>query len=96
VFALLAVSDALDSASPADAPDPASHDEAGEWLRRAAHLALLGSEWPRLTEAGGMNVPDRRWSLYEGVAGMCCAYGAVLARLRGGKRLGMVGYDDLV
>lgn len=83
VFALLAAADAL--------------DEAGgrRWLCAATHLALLATEWRQLTEAGEMNVPDHRWSLYEGATGMCCAWAAVLVRVFGGEPQGMVGYDDL-
>jgi len=64
---------------------------------RAVHLAHLA---PREEEGRGeMGVPDRPWSLYEGRAGMCCAWGEVVGRLDlgegRGKGRGFPGFDDL-
>ncbi|KAL1751937.1 hypothetical protein FB107DRAFT_266034 [Schizophyllum commune] len=66
-------------------------------LYRAVHLAHLVLS-PEVFAK--MFVPDRPHSLYEGLAGMCCAWAAVLAALRGcGAEegcWGMPGYDDLM
>lgn len=90
VYALLAVSDILER--------PAQDGK--EWLMRAAHLALLAASYRALEEKGEMRTPDRPYSLYEGVAGMCCAWAEVLARLTKQhgefEPHGMPGYDDLV
>ncbi|EPS98191.1 hypothetical protein FOMPIDRAFT_1127156, partial [Fomitopsis schrenkii] len=89
VYALLAVSDFLDSGNNT------------YWLARAVHLAHLATEYSKLERKGDMRVPDDPYGLYEGVAGMCCAWAEVLVRLgvksRGGARKGsgMPGYDDL-
>jgi len=56
----------------------------------------LATTYPSLTNNGEMRVPDHPWSLYEGVAGMCCVWGAVLRKLAakdGGS--GMPGYTDI-
>jgi len=50
-----------------------------------------------------MRAPDRPYSLYEGVGGMCCAWTEVLVRtdpaldvpLRVSAGRGMPGYNDL-
>jgi hypothetical protein len=88
VFALLAVATAF----------RARGDEAraGRWLCRAAHLAELAVGWRELTERGEMSTPDRPWSLYEGLAGMCCAWAAVVDAIDGQGARGMPGYDDIV
>ena len=89
VYALLAISDTLDS------------DTSTCWLSRAVHLAHLATEYSVLERKGEMRVPDDPYSLYEGVAGMCCAWAEVLLRLgvkgRGTRKRksGMPGYDDL-
>ncbi|KAH9838013.1 uncharacterized protein C8Q71DRAFT_706445 [Rhodofomes roseus] len=89
VYALLAVSDALDSR------------ENTYWLLRAVHLAHLATEYGALERKGETRVPDEPYSLYEGIAGMCCAWAEVLVRLgvpsRGveKRKSGMPGYDDL-
>ena len=89
VYALLAISDTLDS------------DTSTYWLSRAVHLAHLATEYSVLERKGEMRVPDDPYSLYEGVAGMCCAWAEVLLRLgvkgRGTRKRksGMPGYDDL-
>ncbi|KZT02775.1 uncharacterized protein LAESUDRAFT_388250 [Laetiporus sulphureus 93-53] len=98
VYALLAVSDALDHGQV-----PSSSEDT-YWLSRAVHLAQLAINYRVLEREGEMHVPDEPYSLYEGVAGMCCAWAEVLARLedpnRGwrdrGQRCGMPGYDDLL
>ncbi|KAF8154723.1 hypothetical protein B0H34DRAFT_534833 [Crassisporium funariophilum] len=86
VYALLGASSALDTA-----PDR-------EWLKKAAHLAYLATYHEEMTSCRRMVVPDRRWSLYEGLAGMCCAWAEVLRRLDSDRRFlssGMPGFDDL-
>ncbi|KZT64152.1 hypothetical protein DAEQUDRAFT_733009 [Daedalea quercina L-15889] len=89
VYALLSLSDALDSG------------ENTYWLSRAVHLAHLAADYSTLERKGEMRVPDEPYSLYEGVAGMCCAWAEVLGRLgvpsRGAekRKSGMPGYDDL-
>jgi len=79
VFALLAAADVLDD-----------HDGKEE---RALHLATLATQWEVYTHSGKMRLPDAPWSLFEGLAGMCCAWQAVLDRRE--RRVGMPGYDDL-
>ena len=90
VFALLA----LDSIAPTHAE---GEQQAQGWLERAVHLAHLATTYEKLTAEGEMDIPDRRYSLYEGVAGMCCAWAEVLKRMEGGgvKQVGMPGFDDL-
>ena len=89
VYALLAVSDMLDSRADT------------YWLARAVHLAHLATEYSALERKGEMRVPDDPYGLYEGVAGMCCAWAEVLLRLgvkardAGKRKSGMPGYDDL-
>ena len=91
VYALLAASDALDS--PTDTP----------YLKKAIHLAYLATFNDNFVAEGAMNIPDNPWSLYEGLAGMCCAWADVLARIAGpgyvkreaASGSGMPGYDDL-
>ncbi|KAH9914166.1 uncharacterized protein BXZ73DRAFT_92830 [Epithele typhae] len=104
VFALLAISDALDehATSPAHTPPTSSsprsprsfvmqlshhgsmrgsHIEAGYWMQRAAHLSDLAVGYRALSQEGQMNLPDHPYSLYEGLAGMCCAWAEVYIRL---------------
>ncbi|KDR70228.1 hypothetical protein GALMADRAFT_144897 [Galerina marginata CBS 339.88] len=87
VYALLAVSDALDT--PTDR----------HFFSKAAHLAFLATSHEDMTASGEMTVPDRPWSLYEGLAGMCCAWAEILCRLDfNGPRhsvSGFPGYNDL-
>lgn len=85
MYALLAVAAALDEHSN------------GEWFMRAVHLSHLACAYERLTSKGQMVTPDRPYSLYEGVAGMCCAWADVLKALEGtsGLQYGMPGYSDL-
>ncbi|KAJ8488071.1 hypothetical protein ONZ51_g3790 [Trametes cubensis] len=107
VYALLAVSEVLDSplpthTTPASHPHSLSHSlslhhkdtsatvDAHEllqhkpWLMRAVHLADLATGYQAMTQKGQMAVPERPYSLYEGVAGMCCAWAEVLMRLPSG------------
>ena len=88
VFALLSISEVLDSF---DADD----NEGKLWRNRAVHLAHLAVSYHDLEVNGEMSVPDRPYSLYEGVAGMCCAWADVLKVLNGETGLGIPGYDDL-
>ncbi|KAG6907785.1 hypothetical protein DXG01_007392 [Tephrocybe rancida] len=50
------------------------NDETADYLRKALHLALLAVDYKDLTKNGKIRVPDHPWSLYEGAAGMCCAW----------------------
>jgi hypothetical protein len=92
IYTLLAVAEAFDS----DA-----NRTHGEWFLRAAHLAQSACTYEELTRRGEMSVPDRPYSLYEGVAGMCCAWSDILTGLEGSKGNGdrtfggMPGYSDL-
>jgi len=81
IFALLAVSDTLPSNL--------------NYFRQAVHLAHLATGYNELTRRGKMRTPDRKWSLYEGTAGMCCAWGEVLRRMEDGKAGGDVGCQAL-
>jgi len=89
VFALLAAA----NAQPANAE---------EHLSRAVHLAQLATQYRSLTRRRLMTGPDRPWSLYEGLAGMCCAWAEVVGRVRRGGGVlpgvgcGMPGFDDVV
>lgn len=112
VYALLAVSDILDSASSSPVEETSSTSTtasatstttANKYLLRATHLAHLATAYKSLTgESREMRVPDHPWSLYEGVGGMCCAWGEVLNKLEGrggehsGRGHGMPGYADIV
>lgn len=53
------------------------------YFLRAIHLAQLTTTYETLTHKGEMRTPDRPYSLYEGIAGMCCAWAEVLRRLDG-------------
>ncbi|KAF9044368.1 hypothetical protein BJ165DRAFT_1528916 [Panaeolus papilionaceus] len=94
VYALLAVSDVLDSGSDVDLQSKSS------WLQRALELAHIATSYDRLTEAGEMSVPDHPMSLYQGLAGMCCAWSEVLKAMktqtRDESRRGMPGYSDIL
>ncbi|KAF7368960.1 Lanthionine synthetase c family protein [Mycena venus] len=104
VFALLAVSDVLDPArtkkSKASKSNAVQPNEVNYYLVRAVHLAQLAASHEALTANGEMGIPDHPWSLYEGMAGMCCAWAEVLRRLtlkqgRQCDRSGMPGFDDV-
>lgn len=56
VYALLAVVDSV-------------QEPAGYWLARAAHLALLATGYRAREKKGDMRVPEKPYSLYEGVGG---------------------------
>ncbi|KAJ7026147.1 hypothetical protein C8F04DRAFT_1126326 [Mycena alexandri] len=86
VFALLAVSDVLDRVhtnknklSHSDTTQPSDEEYC---LMRAVHLAHLA--------VGHEAVPDHPWSLYEGLAGMCCAWAEQGLKC---DRSGMPGFD---
>jgi Lanthionine synthetase C-like protein len=97
VYALLAVSDVLDREFHSD---KGTNDT---YLSKALHLAHLATSHAELTSKGRMRVPDRPWSLYEGMAGMCCAWADVLCRFEASEESGpvrrtgrgMPGFDDL-
>ncbi|KAI0746461.1 hypothetical protein C8Q80DRAFT_1175179 [Daedaleopsis nitida] len=75
------------------------------WLMRALHLADLATGYKALAQEGKMVTPDHPYSLYEGVAGMCCVWAQLLVRLDGkapgdgngnaARCAGMPGFDDL-
>jgi hypothetical protein len=109
VYALLAASDVLDApctvnisqSSRSEATTSPSNYHA-PYFTQAAHLAHLATYSSSLTRKGDMKTPDHPWSLYEGMAGMCCAWGEVLLRMKDTERSncflcsGMPGYDDIV
>ena len=66
------------------------------WHARAVHLARMACAYEGLTRRGEMGTPDRPFSLYEGVAGMCAAWADVVGVLDGRAVGGMVGFTDLV
>jgi hypothetical protein len=82
VYALLAVSEALDYSG--------DNNQTHPYLFRATELAHLATTYQSLTERGEMLTPDHPWSLFEGMAGMCCAWGAIL------RKLGMADTDNLI
>ncbi|KAF9049209.1 Lanthionine synthetase C-like protein [Hymenopellis radicata] len=91
VYALLAASDVLDS-----------REDTPLFLYRAAHLAQLAIPYREMTSRGDLRLPDRPLSLYEGLAGMCCALAEVIARLKSAsspgsrhRSRGMPGFHDL-
>lgn len=90
MYALISASSILDSANET------------VYLKKAVHLAHLATMAGKFVKDGEMGTPDRPWSLYEGLAGMCCAWSDVLTRIAQNpeKRLrrasGMPGYDDLL
>ncbi|KAG6816715.1 hypothetical protein H0H87_003575 [Tephrocybe sp. NHM501043] len=89
VYALLAVSQALDNRH------NILSNGSSVYLREALHLALLAAAYEELEKNGAMRVPDHPWSLYEGAAGMCCAWVDVLCGLSGHDTGGIPGFDDL-
>ncbi|RDB29807.1 LanC-like protein 3 [Hypsizygus marmoreus] len=89
VYALLAASDAFDIL------DDFTEHRAERYRLKALHLAHLATDHEVLTTNGEMKVPDRPWSLYEGMAGMCCAWMEILCRMSDEeRRVGMPGFDD--
>ncbi|KAJ4474009.1 hypothetical protein C8J55DRAFT_518689 [Lentinula edodes] len=100
VYALLAASDAMGLWK--------HYEHSKVHFLRAIHLAHLATSYSQLTSAGEMTSPDKPWSLYGGVAGMCCAWAEVYDRLgTTGRNLeqlefswcrlrsGMPGFDDI-
>ncbi|KAK1230954.1 hypothetical protein PQX77_005928 [Marasmius sp. AFHP31] len=99
IYALLAVADAM-----ALSPDDGNKRDSQYYFCRAAHLAELATEFETFTREGRMKVPDRPLSLFEGLAGMCCAWGEICDRIERASdesknwyrhRSGMPGYDDI-
>lgn len=87
VYALLAASAAFHALG-----DTQQEEKA---FGRAVHLALLTTSYEQFERDGEMRVPDREVSLYEGLAGMCCAWKAALALLSGDKEAGGVpGFSE--
>ncbi|OBZ77248.1 LanC-like protein 2 [Grifola frondosa] len=85
VYALLAVSDALDKTLVGTQGRDHVDENDAYWLLRAVHLADLAAAFQALTQKGQMSVPDRPYSLYEGIGGMCCAWAEVVTRLGAAK-----------
>ncbi|KXN85641.1 hypothetical protein AN958_10978 [Leucoagaricus sp. SymC.cos] len=109
VYALLAASNVLDdpcnvntSQSSETNPTGTNSERHAPYFTQAAHLAHLATYSSSLTRKGDMKTPDHPWSLYEGMAGMCCAWGEVLFRMKDKERTscllcsGMPGYDDIM
>ncbi|KAK7689419.1 hypothetical protein QCA50_007211 [Cerrena zonata] len=114
VYTLLSVSDAIslpktNYESPGSESKTKTEGMMDKYLFQAIHLAHIATTYESLTEKGEMNVPDRPYSLYEGLAGMCCAWVDIVKRLdrvlsinrsvlgdRIRKGSGMPAYDDLV
>ncbi|KAF9261129.1 Lanthionine synthetase C-like protein [Marasmius fiardii PR-910] len=102
VYSLLAVADAM--ALVDDVENTGNKRNSHYYFTRAAHLAELATHFEGFTKDGEMKVPDRPLSMFEGMAGMCCAWGEVCDRIRQTSnrrekwyrpRSGMPGYDDL-
>lgn len=58
-------------------------------------LAHFAMDHQLFVTRGEMLTADHPWSLYEGLGGMCCAWGAILQRLDGKGTVGMPGYGDV-
>ncbi|KAF8960663.1 hypothetical protein BDZ97DRAFT_1905851 [Flammula alnicola] len=88
VYALLAASDVLDTSVNK------------QIFAKAAHLAFLATFRDDMTASKDMVIPDHPWSMYEGLAGACCAWAEVLCRLdsQDSRRSssGFPAYDDLL
>lgn len=101
VYALLAASDILDSSSSDSASSTIERLSKNElkYFAKAAHMAYLGTFHKDGSVLPEMRIPDHPYSLYEGMAGMCCLWAEVLCRMetRGPTRIksGFPGYDDL-
>lgn len=101
VYALLSASSILDEppnvSSGTSSVPPQEHYT--PYFTQAAHLAHQATFASSLTRKGEMRTPDHPSSLYEGTAGMCCAWQEILYRLKHRDRSflcsGMPGYDDL-
>ena len=72
IYALLAASQVLNTFKAHGSP---LTDGNAKYLRRAVPLAVLAINWEELTQNEEMSASDCPWSLYEGFAGMCCAWG---------------------
>ncbi|KAF8815966.1 hypothetical protein BYT27DRAFT_7078383 [Phlegmacium glaucopus] len=86
VYALLSASAVLDTPESSNRPI----------FIQAVHLAHLATFHRKMTVSKQMSLPDHPWSLYEGLAGMCCAWAEILHRMDSKGPHGMPGYDDLV
>jgi hypothetical protein len=108
VYALLAAAEAFhcqltDTSEVGTRTELESGNElSNKLMKRAVHLALLATGYKDLTKEGQMGVPDRPWSLYEGVGGMCCTWTAVLTMYKKQNEgcsknvfVGMPGFNDI-
>ncbi len=102
VYALLSASDILDKGSTSPNSSSTITDlslNLRKCFSKAAHLAFLGKFYNDPSVLPGMRTPDHPWSLYEGMAGMCCAWAEVLCRMDARsprrKQSGFPAYDDL-
>ncbi|KAF8066986.1 lanthionine synthetase C-like protein [Lyophyllum atratum] len=93
VYALLAAARVLDDKKTGDVDDDKMTLKSG-YLHKAVHLAQLATQYQELTASGKMKRPDAPWSLYEGAAGMCCAWSEVLCRMEDVRVSGIPGFDD--
>jgi hypothetical protein len=93
IFALISASHAYSTSASSTGSDTSG--KASLCLRQTTHLALLAVDWKKLASDGAMTQPDRPWSLYKRLAGMCAAWAAVIQALDGENIGGMPGYDDL-
>jgi len=94
VYALLRAADALGETL----SEHSSSTSAGEtsFFGKAVHLAWMATKYDQMVENGEMTLADAPYSLYEGLAGMCCAWAEIVQRLEiGGTGGGMPGFDDL-
>jgi hypothetical protein len=101
VYGLLAASDILDSgtSNSAAASIIGLAQNERKYFAKAVHMAYLAKSHDDPAVLPDMRIPDHPWSLYEGMAGMCCAWAEVLCRVetRSPRRMksGFPGYDDL-
>ncbi|KAK0473355.1 lanthionine synthetase C-like protein [Armillaria novae-zelandiae] len=91
IYALLSVSDTL-ALMPEDSD---RRHNSIYYFQRAVHLAYLATSYEKLTNSGKMGVPDRPGSLYEGLAGMCCAWSEIARRIAAMDVEGESGEDNL-
>jgi len=102
IYGLLAASDILDSGTSDSAASTIADLAQNErkYLAKAAHMAYLAKSHNDPAVLPDMRLPDHPWSLYEGMAGMCCAWAEVLCRVetRSPRRTksGFPAYDDLL
>lgn len=86
IYALLSVSDTLADHNTKGKANPEGSRALtiDNRLLQAIHLAQMATSYESLTyDKGEMYVPDRPYSLYEGVAGMCCAWVEIVKRVDG-------------